>query len=245
VGSLGGCGATTIATHLAGDLGARAAAQGGSVLADLDLQFGTASDYLGLTPHSRLSDLLNADTRLDEDLIRSVATAAGAHLSVIAAHDTIVPLESIDTEQLHKVIALMRRQFGYAVLDLPSDWTNWSLSAATESSVIVIVVEQSLRSLRQARRRIELFRSVGITDGAMAIVVNRVKNGLFGTINVDDVAKALGHPVLTTVRLERPHICLAQDLGKLVGTIRKNSGFAGDIARLGDLLCAGVLAGAN
>ena len=242
VGSIGGCGATTIATHLAGDLGARFAARGGAVLADLDVQFGTASDYLGLAPHRRLSDLLNADSRLDEELIRSVATGAGAHLSVIAAPETIMPLESIDTDQLLKVITLMRRQFGCVVLDLPTDWTNWTLSAAMESSLVLIVVEQSLRSLRQARRRLELFRSVGIADSSIAIVANRVENGIFGSIRVDDVAQALGHPVLTSVRFERPHICLAQDKGTLVGTIRKKSRFVSDIARLGDLLCEGALA---
>lgn len=242
VGSIGGCGATTIATHLAADLGARAAAQGGAVLADLDVQFGTASDYLKLAPHRRLTDLLHADSRLDEELMRSVATAAGPHLSVIAAPDTIMPLEGIDTDQLHKVIALMRQQFGFVVLDLPSDWTNWTLSVAMESSLILVVVEQSLRSLRQARRRLELFRSVGIADSAVAVVTNRVKNGIFGSIRLHDVAEALGHPVLGSICLERPHICLAQDKGTLVSAIRKKSRFVSDIARLGGLLCEGALA---
>ena len=249
VGSIGGCGATTIATHLAAELGARApgggggGGGGGDVLADLDVQFGTASDYLGLVPHRRLNDLLDAHARLDEELMLSVATAAGPHLSVIAAPEAIMPLESIDTDQLLRVIAMMRRQFGFAVVDLPTDWTNWTLSAAMESSAILIVVEQTLPSLRQARRRLELFRSVGIDEGAVAVVVNRVERRMFGGIGMDDVAQALGRPVLASIRPEQPQMALAQNQGRLLGMGRGKSGFVRDIARLGDLLCDGMMAG--
>ena len=245
VSSIGGCGATTIATHLAADLGARGLTGDGAVLADLDVQFGTASDYLGLVPHRRLNDLLNADSRLDEELMRSVATAAGPHLSVIAAPEMIMPLESINADQLHKVIALMRRQFGFVVLDLPSDWTNWTLSAAMESSVILIVVEQTLPSLRQARRRLELLRTVGIDESALAIVVNRVEKQMFRSINLDDVAHALGRPVLASIRTEPTHMAMAQTQGQLLGAVRGKSGFVRDIARLGDLLYDGAWAGTD
>lgn len=235
VRSVGGCGATTVATHLAAELGARAAADGGAVLADLDVQFGTASDYLGIAPRGRLSDLLEAESRLDEELLRSVATAAVPHLSVIAAPDAIMPLESVDAEQLLRVVALLRREFGVVVLDLPSDWTNWTLAVVMESSAILMVVEQSLPSLRQARRRLDLFRSVGVAD-CVGIVANRVEKRAFGTIDLGDVAEALGRPVLASLRLEKLHIGSAQDQGQLLGSIRRKSPFVSDIGRLADLL---------
>ena len=240
--SLGGCGATSIATHLAGDLAAHDESGRGAVIADLDLQFGSVADYLGLRPRATLADLLGSERQLDEDLLRSVATDAGGGLSVIAAPDAIMPLESVDTDELLRVIRLLRRQFGYVVLDLPANWTNWTLSAALAANSIVLVVELSIASLRQAQRRLELFRSVGIDERAIEIVVNRVENRLFRTIGIDDVEKTLGYPVTGAVALEAPALSTAQNQGVLLGKVARKSKFAQDIARVGESLRAGRLA---
>jgi pilus assembly protein CpaE len=241
VRSLGGCGATSIATHLAADLAAHDNSGRGSVIADLDLQFGSVADYLGLRPRASLADLLGAETRLDEDLLRSVAAEAGGGLSVIAAPDAIMPLESVETDDLLRVIRLLRQQFGYVVLDLPANWTNWTLSAASAANTIVLVVELSVASLRQAQRRLELFRSVGIDERSIEIVVNRVESRLFRTIGIDDVAKTLRHPVTSTVAFEATALNAAQNQGALLAKSARKSKFADDIARLGETLRAGRL----
>src|SRR5690606_293282 len=59
--SLGGTGATTLATHLAADF----ARQGSRVcLFDLDIQFGRVAEVLGLQPRRSLTDLLDAGVRI-------------------------------------------------------------------------------------------------------------------------------------------------------------------------------------
>lgn len=242
VRSLGGCGATSIATHLAGDLAAHDRSGRGAVIADLDLQFGSVASYLGVRPRATLADLLGSEARLDADLLRSVAADAGGGLSVIAAPESIMPLESVDTDDLLRVIRLLRQNFGYVVLDLPANWTNWTLSAALAANSIVLVVELSIASLRQAQRRLELFRSVGIDERAIEIVVNRVENRLFRTIGVDDVEKTLGYRVTGTVALETPALSTAQNQGALLGKIARKSKFAQDMARMGESLRAGRLA---
>ena len=242
VRSLGGCGATSIATHLAGDLAAHDRSGRGAVIADLDLQFGSVASYLGVRPRATLADLLGSEARLDADLLRSVAADAGGGLSVIAAPESIMPLESVDTDDLLRVIRLLRQNFGYVVLDLPANWTNWTLSAALAANSIVLVVELSIASLRQAQRRLELFRSVGIDERAIEIVVNRVENRLFRTIGVDDVEKTLGYRVTGTVALETPTLSTAQNQGALLGKIARKSKFAQDMARMGESLRAGRLA---
>jgi pilus assembly protein CpaE len=241
VRSIGGCGATSIATHLAADLASHDRTERGVVIADLDLQFGSVADYLGIETRSNLTDLLGAAERLDEDLLRSVAVEAGG-VSVIAAPDAILPLESVDTDALLRTIRLLRQQFGYVVLDLPANWTNWALSATLESDIVVLVVELSVGSLRQAKRRLELFRSVGIADDAIKIVVNRVEKRLFRTIDLADVSETLRHPVLGSVALDAPLVNTAQNQGQLVGAIQRKSRFAADIAKISDLLRSGRLA---
>lgn len=240
--SLGGCGATSILTHLAADLAEHDPTGRGVVIVDLDLQFGSVAGYLGVAPRGNVADLLGAEDRLDEDLLRSVATEAGGGVSVIAAPDSIMPLESVDTDVLLRMIRLLRQQYAYVLLDLPANWTNWALSSALAADSIVLVAELTISSLRQAKRRLELFRSVGIDDCAVEIVVNRVEKRLFRAIDLADVAATLGRPVLGSIALEAPLVSAAQNQGSLVGQMHRKSKFAKDIAAIGAFLRSGRLA---
>lgn len=242
VRSLGGCGATSILTHLAADLAEHDPTGRGVVIVDLDLQFGSVADYLGVSPRGTVADLLGADDRLDEDLIRSVATEAGEGISVIAAPDTIMPLESVDTDVLLRMIRLLRQQYGAVLLDLPANWTNWALSSVLAADSLVLVAELTVSSLRQAKRRLELFRSVGVDDRAVQIIVNRVEKRLFRAIDLEDVAATLGRTVLGSIALEAPLVGTAQNQGVLVGKIHRKSRFARDVAQIGALLRGGPLA---
>jgi pilus assembly protein CpaE len=234
--SIGGCGATSFATHLAGDLAAHDASGNGVIIVDLDLQFGSVADYLGIRARGNIADLLGAHERLDEELVRSVTSQTPGGISVIAAPEVIMPLESVDTDDLLRLLKLLRQQYSYVILDLPANWTNWTLSASLTADVIVLVVELNLGSLRQAKRRLELFRSVGIEDGAIEIVVNRVEKRLFRTIDPGDVSQTLGHSVLGTIALDAPTVSAAQNQGVLVGDVQRKSKFVTDMARIGKLL---------
>ena len=243
--SLGGCGATSLLTHLAADLAEHDRSGRGVVIVDLDLQFGSVADYLGIAPRGTIADLLGAEDRLDEELIRSVATEAGGGVSVIAAPEAIMPLESVDTDVLLRMIRLLRAHYGTVLLDLPANWTNWALSATLAADSLVLVTELTIASLRQAKRRLELFRSVGIDPRAVEVVVNRVEKRLFRTIGLEDVAETLGRPVLGSVALEAPLLSAAQNQGQLLSRTHRKSRFAKDIAGLSELLRAGRLARGN
>lgn len=234
--SIGGCGATSLATHLAADLVANDTNRRGTIVVDLDLQFGSVADYLGVRPRGSISDLLGVHDRLDEELLRSVVAESSSGVSVISAPETIMPLESVETDDLLRLVRLLRQQYGYVILDLPANWTNWTLSAALAADAVVLVVEQTIASLRQAKRRLELFRSVGIDDSVIQIVVNRVEKRLFKTIDLADVANALGHSILGSVTLDAPVVSSAQNQGMLVSEVQRKSKFVADVAQIGTLL---------
>ena len=236
VRAVGGSGATTIATHLADELGREASAPRGACLIDLDVQFGAAATAIGLAPRRNLHDLLVAGDRSDGAFLRAVATEHSSHLSVIAAPDEIVPLETIETDYLLKIIDIAKREYDYLVLDMPSNWTSWNLSTVLAADQVLMVVELNIASLRQAKRRIELFRSFGVDSSRIAIVVNRVDKKLFRAISLDDVAKTLKQDVLVGIARETDLISTAQDQGKFARQIQRKSKFAAGIERLADLV---------
>ncbi len=241
VRSIGGCGATSIATHLAAELGAQETSGKGAVIVDLDMQFGSIADYLGIGQRGSILDLIEAGARLDDELLASVTSDLGKGLSAITAPDIIMPLEAVDTQGLLTVIQFLCQQYNYVVLDLPSDWTNWTLSAALATDVIVMVVELTLPSLRQAKRQLNLFRSVGIEDRNIEIVVNRVRKLRSGAINLGDVGTTLSHSVLGSIALDEPIVSTAQNQNVLVSAMKRNSRFVSDVAEVAELLRTSLL----
>ncbi len=236
--SLGGTGATTMVTHIAHQLVKQSDGHDRVCIIDLDVQYGAVADMLGVTPRRTLTDLLDADDRLDGSFLRTVASDHDSGISVIPAPTEIVPLESINTTKLQAIIKVARQEFDYVLLDMPSNWSSWSLSVMLDADSILMLVEQSLSSLRQAKRRLQLLKDVGVDTRVVSIVVNRMEKRLFGSISLSDVAQALSHEVLCGLRDEGQAIADAQTQGKLLGQIKPKSAYVSDIAELTEMLRA-------
>ncbi|MBL0925054.1 MAG: AAA family ATPase [Sphingomonadaceae bacterium] len=227
--SIGGVGATTVATHLASELAARNTGRGVCVF-DLDLQFGDAASYLGLSNQLSIADLLEAGSRIDGELLRSVVTTTPQGLNVIAAPADMMPIEAVNADQILRIIDLARQEFDFVVIDLPTNWTNWALSLVARSTAIFLIVELSVASLRQAKRQLQLLDNQGIRGDHVNIVANRVEKRLFRTIDLESAAQALGHPVELSIHNDYPLVRAAHDQGVLIQQIRAKSKIVGDIA---------------
>ena len=238
VRSVGGCGASSVATHLACDLAQNLHASRAIAVVDFDLQAGTVSDYLGSSGSGSLADLLAAGDRLDHDLIQSMAQPIDGNVAVFAAPQDIQPVENVETDQVLRLLGLMRQQYAGVVIDLPADWTNWALSAVSSSDLVILVVELSVNSLRQAKRRLQLFTSVGIDPAKVVLVVNRVERRMFKSIDLSDVTATLDHEVIASLALEEPQLSSAQAQGLLVHAVNRKSKFNSDLTKLAEELGA-------
>lgn len=234
VRSTGGCGATTVVTHLAAALAEDD--PGGVCVVDLDLQGGDVAAFIGETPQVTISALLDAGARLDTELLRSATIETRYGFAMIAAPDAITPLDTVDVDQLLKILRLVRGQYRHVIVDLPAAWTNWALSAALASTEVLLITDLSISSLRQAKRRLELLGSVGVVGDRVKLLVNRVERRLFRTIGIDEVADALGCRVAARLTMEGAALRSAQDQGLLVSGVVNKSRFAGDIRSLANLL---------
>jgi pilus assembly protein CpaE len=229
--SIGGVGATTVATHLAGELAASNRGKG-VCLIDLDLQFGDAGAYLGLSAQLSIADLIAAGARIDRELLRSVASKAENGLHVISAPQDIMPLESANADQMLRIIELAREEYDHVILDLPTNWTNWTLSLVALSDVVFLVAELSVASLRQAKRQLQLLANQDIGGENIHVIANRVEKRMFRTINLDDASQALGHPIEFSIHNDYPLVRAAHDQGVLINAILARSKITTDIAAM-------------
>jgi len=241
VRAAGGVGATTLITHLAESMADCDGRQQEVCIIDLDLQFGQVANYLGLTPQTTVLDLLEASERLDSDLVRDAAVAAPQGIFVIGAPSQIAPLEEVDVDRILNLVNVARQTFDFVLVDLPSNWTNWTLSAALACNEILVVTDQSITGLRQTKRVIDLFDMMQVGRENVRIVVNRVEKKLFQTIGVSEVADTLGREVSATVAREKGDLQMAQDRGVLLSESGRKSAFVKDIDRLADQICDRVV----
>ena len=237
--SLGGVGATSLLSQL-GVRFARQEARHGreACLIDLDVQFGDAALQLGLKPTLSLADLIEAGSRIDGDLLRAATTVHPSGLHVIASPPTMMPLETLTSEQLLTIVELAAREFGTVLVDLPTNWTNWSLSLLARSDLILLITQMSIPSLNRARRQLELLRSQELEDLDIRLVVNRLEKGFMRTIRLSDVRDGLGIDVSYTVCNEHAVMRAAIDQGVPIDEIKRKTALGKDL----DKLDAGIAA---
>lgn len=209
-------------------------------LVDLDVQFGDAASQLGLHPTLSLADLVQAGNRLDSDLLRAATTAHPSGLHLVAAPPEMIPLESLSSEHLIEIVELAAREFGTVFLDLPSNWTNWSLSLLARSDLVLLLTEMSVSSLQRAKRQLELISAQELGDLNLWIVVNQFEKGLLKTIKPADVRQALGRDVSYVVSKDEHVMRAAADRGVPVGEVKRKSAVGKDLDAL-DAAVAGAL----
>jgi pilus assembly protein CpaE len=237
--SVGGVGATAVLSQLAVRF-AKAEATNGreACLIDLDVQFGDIAFQLGLQPKLSLADLLEAGGRLDGDLLRATTTEHPSGVKVIAAPAEMMPLEGIPNEQVLRIVELAAREFGTVFVDLPTNWTNWSLSLVARSDLVLLVTELTVAGLSRARRQLSLLDSQDLGNLDVRVVVNRYDKNLARTFRKADVREALGRDISYTISNDFPLVRAAIDQGVPIDDIKRKSPLGRDL----DMLDAGVAA---
>lgn len=171
IGAKGGVGASVIAQNLAWTVSQGAFA---TLLADLDLQFGTAALNFNIDCPIGFADQLSEGDRLDGALVERLLFKHGPHLSILpcatAAHISRDP----DVTVISKMLDLARTTFPHVLLDLPSAWSPLVRSALLTADEITIVAEPDLGNLRNARCILDFLKGSRPNDLSPRLILNRV-----------------------------------------------------------------------
>jgi pilus assembly protein CpaE len=168
----GGSGKTTISTNLAAALHADGARR--VCLVDLDLEFGDVAISLGLSPVNTLADAVTADVSGTIDAALALLTTQyRAGLDCILAPIEPGDAEKIPTQLVSDLLAVLRENYEYVVVDTPSQLSEKVLAALDVSDHFVLLANPELPSLKNLRLTLDMLDLLGYPRHARAVVFNR------------------------------------------------------------------------
>ena len=171
IGAKGGVGSSVLAQNLAWTVSQNTHA---TLLADLDLQFGTVALNCNIDCPTGFADQLPDGDRLDGALLERLLFKHGPGLSILPCATTAQIASDPDLAIIEKVLDLARSTFPHVVLDLPHAWSPLVRSALLAADDITLVAEPDLANLRNARCLLDFLRQKRPNDPLPRLVVNRV-----------------------------------------------------------------------
>lgn len=167
----GGAGATSVAMNLVGVLSRRYAGQ--VILLDLDLPYAHAALLAGLVPASCLARLADvADEDFEEALLSAVLYHPGGPMLLPGA---LRPEEAdrITPDLVSRALAVVRRTFGYIVVDLSPGVSAQVLAVLDAAEQVLVVAAPELSSVKSAADAIDILLELGVPEGRLAVVLNQ------------------------------------------------------------------------
>jgi pilus assembly protein CpaE len=233
----GGCGATALASNLAGM--ARFRRDLRVLLLDVNVQRGDCLLFLDLQPRCSIADALRSLPRLDDELLDGLVTvhpSSGIH--VLAQPDRVEDWPEVTPERVGALLRVLTRRYDLIVVDGLRAVDDMAVAALDASDEILLVLTQDLPALKNARRCLDLFRRLDYADKRIHVVVNRYQKARDGEteLELSSVVQALDRPVAARVANDFPTVAASINRGTLLFDSAPRARVTQDLADLCALL---------
>ena len=181
-------GKTVLAVNYAADLAER----GYKVcLADLDLQFGDACNYLGITPETTFFNYYEQDDDKRDTSLCMTETKFG--FDVLAAPIEVDEGFIIDAETIVQAINQLRDDYDYVLLDTTTGFTGISLAILEQTDVLYLpCVVDFIPSIKDLKIGLETLYKLQFDYQRVRLILNR--NKAETQISTKDVEALVGRP---------------------------------------------------
>jgi pilus assembly protein CpaE len=231
----GGSGATFISTNFGYALATLADRK--VLLIDLHRQFGDATLYVSdQKPAMTLSDVCQQIARIDGPFLESCLVHVAPGFGVVAAADDPGQSTEAKPEHIDTILRLARQHYDYILLDVGRQIDAVSLRALDSTDAIYPVLQLALPDIRDARRLLDIFRSLGYATDHIRLIVNRYEKG--GKLRLQDLHAALGAEVLHTVPNDYVAVTDSVNQGIPVLQLARGSAAARSLADLVEVVTA-------
>jgi pilus assembly protein CpaE len=208
----GGCGATTVACHVAVELARQVNAK--TLLADLDFQTGLIAFLAKTKSNYSVMDAVNNLRRLDHSYWQALVSNGIPNLEIITA-PTSPAAKEVSPGSIKQVVAFMKTEYDWTVLDLGRNLSPATLSVLEVVDETFLVSTNEVPALHQAKQMIAFLLDSGYPRENLRLVLNRVPKRM--EVTKQELGEMLGLDVYALIDDEYQALQEAYSSGRLLG----------------------------
>jgi pilus assembly protein CpaE len=220
VGAKGGVGASTVAHNAAWAIARELALD--TVVADLDLAFGTAGLDFNQDPAQGIADAVFSPDRVDSAFVERLLSKCTDHLSLLAAPATLERVYDFGTEAFDSIFDTLRTSMPCIVLDVPHQWSGWAKRALVSADDILIVAVPDLANLRNTKNLYDLLKAARPNDRPPHYCLNQVGVPKRPEISAAEFAKAIESDPIVAIPFDAQLFGTAANNGQMIAEISGN-----------------------
>jgi pilus assembly protein CpaE len=240
IGAKGGVGSSTISHNVGWTLSE--SLLNISVVADLDLAFGTAGLNFNQEPPQGTPQALAASDRLDEAAAERLLARCSDRLSLLGATADLAQPTDIAPEAAMRLVEVLGRRAANVVVDLPRQWSPWARQILVHADEVVITAEPDLANLRNAKNLIDTLGEHRSKERPALLVLNKAGMPRRPEISARDFAGAVGITPAAVFEFDPALFGAAANNGLMIGEVSKTSKAANEFCALASLLARKTVA---
>lgn len=234
IGAKGGVGSSTIAHNCAWTISELFESE--TILADLDLAFGTANLDFNNDPSQGIAEAVNSPDRLDEVFLDRLLAKCSAHLSMLAAPSMLDRVYDFEGDAFLPVLDILQRNAPVSVLDIPHAWNAWTRQVLTSVDEIVITATPDLANLRNTKNFYDTLAKLRPNDTPPLLILNQVGVAKRPEISIDVFCEPLGVEPVAIIPFEALLFGDASNSGLMIGEANGKSPIAESFAQLAHIV---------
>jgi len=201
IGTIGGCGASSLAVNLAMELneickkhntdsGTRNVA-----LVDLDFRYGQLGTMLDLQADYTIADLAETPEQLDPAVIDKAMVKHSSGLHLLARPNQFSQADQITAAHCSAVLNSLQRMYEYVVVDGPNRFDPGGSAVLDLADTNLLVIQLLVTSVRNVHRMLEELREGGYNLNRFKLICNRVGRES-SHLGIEHVEKTLNMKVM-------------------------------------------------
>ncbi len=208
----GGCGATTLACHIAADLKRQTGKR--VLLADLDLTSGMVGFLMKVASNYSILDAVSNLSRLDDSLWKALVSEWKPGLAVIPSPEDFSYEIAPSRDDLRQVIRFMRTQHDWIVLDLGRSLSEAAAALYQELDQLLLISVLEVSALHGLKAIAQKLRDRGEDLSKLELVLNRTPKMM--DITQEELQKVLGRPLYAMLPNDYPSLYQSYSAGTLL-----------------------------
>jgi pilus assembly protein CpaE len=234
IGAKGGVGSSTIAHNCAFGISRLFSTE--TILADLDLPYGTANIDFDQDPTQGIAEAVYAPERLDEVFLDRLLTKCSEHLSLLAAPSLLDRAYDFEGQAFQPVLDVLQRSAPVTVLDVPHAWSEWTRSVLSSVDEVVICASPDLANLRNTKNMMDALRKIRPNDKTPHLILNQVGMPKRPEISPSDFCEPLECEPIAIIPFDSNLFGTAANSGRMISEMDPKSPTAETFSQLSHIV---------